>query len=330
MPKVAVLSYAHMHAGSYSSALKKIKNTELACIWDEDAKRGSTMAERFKAPYIPNLDDVLAKDIDAVIVCTSNIEHKDVVIKAAKAKKHVMCEKPLAVTVTDGKKMIEECRKNGVILMTAFPCRYSTPMMRLKQVVEDGLVGDILAMRGTNRGTMPGGWFVEKKLSGGGAMIDHTVHVADLMRWVTGKEVKKVYAECDKMFYPELTVDDTGLVSMEFEDNIFASLDTSWSRPKKSYPVWGDVNLKVVGTKGIAEFDLMDQKTMFYSEERGKGIYDFWGDGTDDGLVNDFIDCVEKGKPASITGEDGLAAVEIALGAYQAVKTGKVVKLPLE
>src|SRR5947209_6613557 len=79
--------------------------------------------------------------------------------------------------------------------MTAFPCRYSPVMQKLKAMIDSGSAGKVLAFRGTNRGRNPGGWFIDRQLSGGGAMIDHTVHVTDLMRWLLRDEVKEVYAE---------------------------------------------------------------------------------------------------------------------------------------
>ena len=87
--------------------------------------------------------------------------------------------------------MIDACKANGVLLQTAFPVRYNTTVVRAKQMIDEGKLGRILAMKGTNRGRNPGGWFVDPELSGGGAVIDHTVHVADIMRWITGAEVRK-------------------------------------------------------------------------------------------------------------------------------------------
>ena len=86
------------------------------------------------------------------------------------------------------------------------PVRYNATVVRAKQMVDEGKLGRILAMKGTNRGRNPGGWFIDPKLSGGGAVMDHTVHVADIMRWITGAEVKDVYAEVDHLISESLSM----------------------------------------------------------------------------------------------------------------------------
>src|SRR5205085_9251107 len=130
------------------------------------------------------------------------------------AGRHVLCEKPLATTLEDGQEMISACREAGVQLMTAFPCRFSPAMVRLKATLDTGKIGDVIAIRGTNRGRCPFDWFVNLPLSGGGAVIDHTVHVTDLMRWLLGREVTSVYAESSNRMYSQ-EFDDTGMLTME-------------------------------------------------------------------------------------------------------------------
>ena len=90
----------------------------------------------------------------------------------------------------------------------------------------------------------------QKKLSGGGAVLDHTVHVIDVWRWMLEEEVVKVYAESGQLFYPDINIDESGLLSVEFQGGAFGTLDTSWSRPNNSFPTWGDVTMEIVGEKG--------------------------------------------------------------------------------
>ncbi|MFM9278222.1 Gfo/Idh/MocA family protein [Paenibacillus jiagnxiensis] len=314
--KIGIISFAHMHAYSYASALQKLDGAVLAGIADDNAARGKQFAETFGTQLYTDYHELLQQDIEGVIVTSENVNHKEHVIAAAKAGKHVLCEKPLATNVEDALEMIEVCRQHGVILQTAFPVRYNSSIVRAKEMIDEGGIGRILAMRGTNRGQNPGGWFVEPALSGGGAVMDHTVHVVDIMRWFTGYEVKEVYAEIDTHF-SDTPIDDCGILTMEFEHGIFATLDCSWSR-NKTFPTWGDVTLEIVGSEGTISIDALDQKLHVHTDQHGYR-HSFWGDDMDEGLIAGFVRAIREGK-APITGEDGMRAVEVALAAYQSAR----------
>lgn len=316
--KIGIISFAHMHAYGYAQAVKRIEGVELSGIADENAERGQKYADEFGTAYYPSAEELLKQDIDAVIVTSENVGHKEHVIAAAGAGKHVLCEKPLSTNVSDAQEMIDVCRESGVLLQTAFPVRFNSTVVRAKQMIDEGRLGRIIAIKGMNRGRNPGGWFVDPALSGGGAVLDHTVHVADLMRWFTGAEVKEVYAEVDHLI-SEHEIDDCGILSLEFDNGIFGTLDCSWSR-NKEYPTWGDVGLEIVGTAGTLTVDAFNQKVHVYSDDHGYRHH-FWGDDMDEGLIRDFIRSVREGKKeASITGEDGLQAVKVALAAYDAAR----------
>ncbi|WP_193064453.1 Gfo/Idh/MocA family protein [Oceanobacillus oncorhynchi] len=311
--KVGIISFAHGHAYSYANALNNLPEIELYGIADEEEVRGKDAAEQFNTKYFSDYHDLLKEPIDAVIITSENQKHFEHVKAAANHNKHVLCEKPLSSNVKDAEEMIKICREKGVILQTAFPVRFNKPVQNAKQTIDTGDLGNIIAVKGTNRGTNPGGWFVQKEKSGGGAVIDHTVHVVDLIRWFTNAEVTEVYAEIDDKL-SEGEIDDTGLLTMEFDNGMFATLDCSWSR-NKDYPTWGDVTLEIIGTKGTLSVDAFAQKLDVYSSDGVK--WNFWGDDMDEGLIVNFIQAVKENKDPFITGEDGLRALEVAMAAYQ-------------
>jgi predicted dehydrogenase len=176
---------------------------------------------------------------------------------------------------------------------------------------------------------MPGGWFIDKSLSGGGAVLDHTVHVIDLLRWFWNTEVTQVYAEVGySLLHPDLGIDDAGLLSFTLASGAYGTLDTSWSRPK-SYPTWGDVKLEVLGEHGIARADAFSQNLVVYSDQVGSAKWIPWGSNADMGLVQDFVDMIVMDRAPSITGYDGLRALEVALAAYRSDERGAPVALPL-
>jgi predicted dehydrogenase len=328
MVRIGIMSFAHMHAYGYADCIKKLNNAFLLGIADDNAGRGKRAAKELKTRYYDSYKTLLEGDTDAVVITSENKRHKELVKMAAGCGKHILCEKPISTSIRDAEDMINTCRKNNVKLQVAFPCRFASPAIRAKAVIDEGKIGRVLAIKGTNRGKMPGGWFVDRALSGGGAVMDHTVHVVDLMRWILKQEVAEVYAEIDTHFH-NISVDDCGLLTMEFGDGTFASLDPSWSRPKKSFPVWGDVTMTIVGTDGILDIDLFGQKLWLFSENDGKTTGIDWGDNMDMGLVEDFVSMIEKNGQPSITGEDGLRAVEVAIAAYESARRRKPVRLPL-
>lgn len=324
--KIGIFSFAHLHAASYAQALAAHPNAELAGIADPDPARGQAMAAQFGTSYFPAEAALLDQQLDGVVVTSENVYHRQLVEMAAGAGvKAVLCEKPLATTTEDARAMVSACAAAGVSLATAFPCRYSPAFQRLREQVQAGAIGDVLALRGTNHGKMPGGWFVNTSLSGGGAVIDHTVHVADLNRLLLGREAAEVYAEIGHGFYHE-TWEDTGFLSIGYQGGVFATLDTSWSRPP-SFPAWGDVTLQVVGTEGVLDLDMFSQNLVHYGGPAGGGaVWDHWGSGTDAGLMSDFLR-LAAGQPAPnlATGEDGLRALAVAEAAYKSAASGEPV-----
>jgi predicted dehydrogenase len=325
--KVGMMSFAHLHAMSYAASLNELPTAEFVGIADHDAARAAQMAAQFGAKAFGSYEELLASDVQAVVVASENVRHRELVEMAARAGKHVLCEKPLATTLADGRAMIEACQSAGVQLMTAFPCRFSPATERLKASLEQGRIGSILAIRGTNRGRCPFDWFVDKSLSGGGAVIDHTVHVTDLIRWLTGKEVVEVYAETsNRMFHREF--EDIGFLTLGLEGGLFATLDASWSRPK-SFPTWGDVTMAVVGENGTLYLDLFSQNLVLYSDKTGGTTWHPWGSNVDTLMLSAFVEAVAEGKPVPVTGEDGLRAAEVALAAYRSADAAEPVALPL-
>ena len=149
------------------------------------------------------------------------------------------------------------------------------------------------------------------------------------MRVVTGQEATAVYAEIDKVYNPELDVEDCGLLTIEFSGGSIATLDCSWSRPPH-YPVWGDATMSVIGERGNIAVDLFGEHLDHYNNADSSYTWVGYGQGADYELVAAFVRSVRTGQPVPVTGEDGLRAVEVALGAYQSAERGAPVSLPLE
>jgi predicted dehydrogenase len=328
MTKIGVMSFAHMHAESYAACINALPEAELSAVWDNDAARGKKAARRFKTKFIGNQTAFLASDIEGVIICSENAKHRAMVEAAAEAGKWILCEKPLAITVDDAKAMIAACRKADVGLGTAFPCRFAGPLVEVKRLIEAGQLGEIYAVSCTNNGSFPGGWFADARLSGGGATMDHTVHVADVLRWLTGREFTNVYGEIGKQVHRKIKTDDTGVLHFEMEGGIKGSHIASWNRCA-SFPTWGDVTLQIVAERGVLDVDAFNQKLNVYSDSAMKAEWAHWGGSPDMALVRDFVEAVAERREPSVTGVDGLRAVEVTEAAYRSAATGKRVALKL-
>lgn len=327
MTRIGILSVAHGHAYSYVDALLHLDGVEVVGIADDDAERGNAFADQFKIPYFASAEALLDERLDGVVICSENSKHRPLTELAAKHTRHILCEKPIATSVEDAQAMIDACAAAGAKLQIAFPVRFAPPVLSLKQLLDQQALGKVYSLKTTNRGTCPGGWFVDTQLSGGGAVIDHTVHVIDLLRWFFSAEVTEVYAEVGVgLFRPDLGIDDAGMLSFKLSNGAYGTLDTSWSRTG-SYPTWGDVTIDVLGERGLLQLDTFKQNVAVYSNQASKAQWLNWGSNMDAGLVADFVDMIRTGREPFITGRDGLKALEVALAAYRSAETGQPVVL---
>ena len=238
--------------------------------------------------------------------------------------------KPIATTLADARAEVEACEKGGVLLMTAFPMRFSTPLEEVKQRLDAGDLGSVLCFNATNQGELPKkhrDWFVDPLLAGGGAIMDHTVHLVDIMRWYLGSEISEVYARHNRIFHAgEVEVETGGMVIVTFQNGVFASIDCSWSRPPY-WPAWGGLSFEMVTSRGAVIVDAFKQNLTIFSHSIQRPAWAFWGSDANQAMVDEFVAAIREKRPAKVTGEDGLRAVEAALAAYRSAESGQPVKL---
>ncbi len=322
--RLGMLSAAHVHAPSYAACSKAIEDSEFVGVWDDDPARGQRFASEHGVPFFANRDELLDA-VDAVIVTSENTKHADNVEAAAAKGKHVICEKPLAVTPEQAERILGACDRAGVILMTAFPCPFTPSFRSLADKVRNGAIGKVLAIAATNHGRCPFGWFVQKEHSGGGAMIDHVVHVADILRRLLGEEPVRVQAQAGHNTYAQ-EWEDVAMLTLEYPSGVFATLDASWSRPS-AFRTWGDVTMKVVGEKGVIEVDMFGQGINVTSARDGSFSLSPYGSNADLLMLKEFVRAVLAHDRPEVTGQDGWAAARVAVAGYESLKTGQPVAL---
>ena len=330
MIRIGILSFAHHHGEAYISSLHGIEGVELLGVADDDPMRGQTIAAQNKAQYFHTYEDLLEAKPEGVIICTENNRHRPFVEMAASRGIHVLCEKPIATTLEDARAIIAACEKNGVLLMTAFPMRFSAPLLEIKARLDHGDFGDVYCFNATNQGELPTkyrGWFVDPELAGGGAIMDHTVHLVDIMRWLTNSEVESMYARSNKIFHADEVEVETGALEMlTFENGVFATIDASWSRPQY-WPTWGGLTFEMVTQRGAVIVDAFRQNLNVYRHDWQRSNWAYWGSDMNQAMISDFADAIRGNRPPRVTGLDGLRALEATLAAYESTQTGETVSI---
>jgi predicted dehydrogenase len=329
--RIGILSVAHLHAAGYQANLKAIPGVELVGFSHENAAEGREFSEQFSAPWFSTHQELLTQGLDGAVICSENARHRELVELAADAGCQVLCEKPIETTLADAEAMKNACEKNGVRFMTAFPVRFAPSTQALRTMIQQGELGKVLGVNGINHSENPSGhraWFANKELAGGGAAMDHIVHLADLFRWSFAAEVSEVYAEIDNLFYPnELHVDTAGLLLLTLSNGIQASIDCSWSRPT-TYPRWGHLKMEVVGEKGAVLLDSFAQHITAYAKT-GPRNPEWTGFGPDPNqpMIQEFVDSIREQRQPSVTWNDGYQALRVVLAAYESAQKHQPVSL---
>lgn len=326
--RVGLLSAAHVHADGYAPILASMPDVELIGLADPDRARGEAFAEGNGLAYLGGREELLERHPDAVVVTSENARHREDVEACARAGVPVLCEKPLATNVADARAIVEACASAGVMLMTAFPMRFSAPVRAVEAAIREGEIGSVRAIAGANQGQLPSrhrAWFADLQLAGGGALMDHVVHLADLYRWMLRTEIVEVFAFTNRILHADRAeVETGGLLLLTLSDGTFASIDCSWSRPD-SYPTWGGMGMEIVGERGVLELDPFRQRFTLHGDPSPS--WTFWGSDPDRAMLRAFVDAVREGHEPPIGGVDGLRAVEVIEAAYRSAQTGQPVRI---
>ncbi len=325
MTRIGMISFEHMHGVSYANALLQIPNTELVGIYDADAEKGQKLAKQFNTKFFSDYETLLNESLDGVIICTNNKDHEKMVIAASEHGIPSLVEKPFAINIEAGINMLESAKKNDVFIMNALPMRFNPSIIKGKEVIESGTIGDIISIVSINHGKIPDGWFLDTEKSGGGAMIDHTVHLADIIRWYTGSEFKNVYCESGELLHNK-GVEDAGIVFTELENGVLATIDFSWAH-HKNYPIWPQVDLEIIGTKGVLNVKGFAQVHHIVDANQNLIHDKRFGASGDEGLVQEFIKAIKNKTPMSPTGLDGIRSTELAIAAYESSNNKCVVEV---
>ncbi|MDH2444075.1 Gfo/Idh/MocA family oxidoreductase [Amnibacterium sp. CER49] len=333
--RIGVLSFAHVHAVGYLASLAAMPDVEVRGSDPDgtstgrsvDELRGRALADALGVGYADTYEELLAWRPDAVVITSENARHRELVELAAGAGAHILCEKPLATSWEDGLAMRDAAASAGVLLMVAFPVRFASVFQRLRAEHAAGALGRLVSVRGANNGMLPTArdWFTDPALAGGGALVDHIVHIADLLDGLMGSEPLTVTAVANRVLHAGRAASETaGLVTITYANGVIAAIDCSWSRPDTS-PVWGGLTLSLAGTSGTVEIDFFGQAARGIVAGTGRPLEARYGPDFDDALLATFVDAVRTGTQPQPDVHVGLRTLSIVLAAQESARTGRTV-----
>lgn len=330
--RVAILSFAHGHAVSYARVLAARGDVEVVATDPEGAqaldgvRRGRELADSLGVHYLDSFEAALETKPDAVIVTSETARHRELVLRAVAAGAAVLCEKPLATSLEDARAMIDGARAADCILMMAYPVRFSLAFQDALTRVRLGEIGDVLAIRGTNNGKLPSdrAWFVDPDAAGGGALVDHLVHCAQLIDELLAEKPHSVRAVCNTVFHSRRAarVETGGIVSLGYPSGVIAAIDFSWSWPE-SAPNWGGLTLEVIGTTGTIRIAPFAQHIDGF--DRNGPVWHDCGADLDDAMLAEFLAAVRAHRAPEPDGLSGLRTLAIVEAALRSARSGSPV-----
>ena len=332
---LGIISYAHPHAAKYAAAIASCPWADLVGIagLGVNADLAAKEAEQYGVPYHADYRDLLARDdLAGVYVGTEPARHLEVVAEATAHDKHILCDKPIALTLEEADEIIRLAREAGVKLMVPFNPRFQLPLMKVKAALESGEAGELVSVFAIKYGKLPTkipgpadySWLVDPEQAGGGGFLDIGIHAVDALRWLAGSEARRVYAHVGTALCEGLPVDDIGTMTVEFENGVVGAMSAGWANPD-GYPTWLDVRFDILATQGAFLINGPYHDYWCYDSTRAEKQY--WWRRDVDGLVDEFVRAILEDREPAITGEDARAALAITLAAYESARTGRVIAL---
>jgi predicted dehydrogenase len=319
------------------------KDTPLAgvvAICDIKKKKADRLAKMFNIPNVYADYKKMIKEggVDAVSVCTPNYLHAPMAIFAANNGKHVLVEKPMSISVAAMKSMVKACKKNKVMLMVEQTQRFDPAHQLLKEVVDSGILGKFVSVRGKIGHAGPEAWsddspwFFQKKKSGGGVSVDVGIHILDLIRYITGRDIDTVAATMKRLVKMQYNLEDNVCAVINFKDGTMGTFETSWSTNpyEQTVTVYGNKGRATVwhgGTENGIRFKgfTVDLKNPYGGNTELK--YKVPAKSKTGGPTKHFVDCCLKKAKCISDGESGMRSMATILAAFKSAKTKKFEKV---
>lgn len=340
------IGFAIIGSGSigkrHAEQINNIVNAKLVAVIDKDPIRAEKLAAIYDTDWSTNFLEIIKRpDIDIVNICTPSGLHSFFAIEAAKAKKHVVVEKPIDVTLTEADSIIENCKNNGVKLCVISQHRFNPSIKLVKKNIDEGKLGNTFLFESsvnwfrTQEYYDKSGWRGTWSLDGGGAFMNQSIHVIDLMQYLMGP-VESVNANIGTFNHQNIEVEDTAVAIVKFKNGGLGTIvGTTAAFP--GFPI----KMNIFGTGGSAIIDsfklthlyLKNEETDFLKSNLAEGIQETDANEKTEVIhphkaqLEDMIDAIINDREPLVNGKEGRNALEIVLAIYESAKSGKTVTL---
>ena len=322
---------------NHLKALKNVEHAECVAVCDIVLEKAETTAESYKIPqvYTDYKEMLKNPDIDVIHICTPHYLHAEMAIDTLNAGKHVLCEKPMALSEADALQMMRARDRSGKQLGICFQNRYNQASVYMKKLLEKGGLGPVTGARGQvtwdrkpeyyTQSLWRGRWATE----GGGVLINQAIHTFDLMQWLAGCRIKTVEASVStKRLKEVIEVEDTVDVLMTGQNGervlFYATNCYVKNAPVELEIICENGSVKMTGNVVVTEKDgTIVSKDYFSGTVLGK---DYWGSGHGF-LIDDFYRCIEENRRFPVGGEEAITSVRLLEAVYRSGREGSTVTL---
>ena len=294
-------------------AYKQNKNVALVACVDTDLGRAKSFASEVGArAYSSHKEMLKNEELDGVSLCTLPCTHPDVAIDILDAGVNVLCEKPLAIRSEDARRMLKKASEKNKLLLTAFKLRFHEEVLKVKEIIDQGGLGNLLSFRIIFGGymDMSSSWHVKKELSGGGVLMDNGPHAVDLVHYLLG-DVESVSASA--VDSKGLGVEDTVKLNFILKNGMAGTIDLSWAlyvTPGKYLEVYGDGGAALADLAGVT-YKFNDWKEWKRADNKADEHGAFAAQ------IDHFVNAVRSGKTSAVDAGAGLKAQEIIENIYR-------------
>lgn len=305
------------------AALKKIKEASIEWIVDFDHEVGIEAAKSVDSEYTSDLEEALSSGaVDCVLVCTPNKTHPEVVIRAIKHGKHVLCEKPLARNVQEAKMIVDAAKNSSSLVKTGSNHRYFPNVMKAMEILREGQIGEPIFFRGSighNGEALQGRWFWNPELAGGGTFLDNGCHLLDISRELLG-DLNECVGMISTTFWPVSPLEDNGFALYRNSEGKTALVQSSWIE-------WfGYMYFEVYGTEGFVIVDSRRTNRTLVGK-RGEDhttVYDYSDipPKSHELELLDFMQHIRNGSQPRPSAEEGLRVLEMVDALYRSSEQG--------
>ncbi len=324
-------------AGFRTQVYQRLQGVKVASVMGRDPARTRKFAEANQIGFETTSFEELLKgpDFDAVDLCLPNYLHMAAGIQAAKAGKHILCEKPLGRTAEEAQAMLEAVEAAGVIHCYGENLLFTPDMQEIFSIVQRGTIGAPLWMRGREGHFGPHSpWFYEQAFSGGGALLDMGCHVIGAFNFISMQKVKAVFAHTPTLHH-STDCEDNALAIIRYGEKLVGQAEASWTQRGGMavvFEVWGDEGMITYDRSGLSQpikVFSKKQTDAYFSEkvEHKQGwlfptVQEYWRYGYYD-EIRHFVECVREHKKPMLTFRDGLEVNRIIDKAYASSRSGK-------